>query len=130
MTPRVLATLRTPSRLNRSHGRSARSDNVEMVKSRNCGQCIPPANEVVGKVMFSQAWGCIHLGCIHEGGGGAHPGRGASGGGVHPSGLQMDAPPTEVCTPCWKYAPPRSMHPKKTDGQHASGAHPTGIHTC
>ena len=39
------------------------------------------------------------------------------GGGVHPSGLPMDASPSG------------SMY-QKTDGQQAGGTHPTGIHSC
>ena len=58
-----------------------------------------------GKIVFSQMYDVA---------------SGVGGEGLHPSGLQMDAPPTG------------SMHPpsQKTDGKPAGGTHPTGMHTC
>ena len=86
---------------------------------------LPPANEVWGKVIFSQASVGLYLG------GGVHPYRGiqgvciqwgGGGGGsasrwkrdLHPGGLGRPPPPSDTMG----------------YGQQAGGTHPTGMHSC
>ena len=76
-------------------------------------QLLPPANEVWGKVIFSEA--CVKN-SVH-GGGRAWPGaRVLPGGRAWPGG-------------CMACTPPRLI-PRDTVGQWAGGTHPTGMHSC
>ena len=81
---------------------------------------LPPANEVWGKVIFSEA--CVILST----GGSAWPG----------TPLREQTPPEQ--TPPWDQAhPPGSRHPlppgaehARRYSQHAGGTHPTGMQSC
>ena len=71
---------------------------------------LPPANEVWGKVMFSQASVALST----SGGGGLHQrGRSASGAGGAASGGVGQTPPDTTGY-----------------GQQSGGTHPTGMHSC
>ena len=112
---------------------------------------LPPANEVLGKVIF------LHLSVILFMGGGACPrsacpGWGACPGGacqgdqVHPLGRHpprtrytpQNQVPTwyQVHSPRTRYTPQDQVHPPSGAvhagryGQQAGGMHPTGMHSC
>ena len=98
---------------------------------------LPPANEVWGKVIFSEA--CVEN-SVHKGGGGALPQcmLGYPPGSRHPPGGRHPPPPGADS--------PRSRHPQEQNhpgaephpgaehagryGQGAGGTHPTRIQSC
>ena len=114
---------------------------------------LPPANEVWGKVIFSEA--CIknsghggeYLGRYTPSGPGTAPRWGTPPGTrytpqdqVHPPGTRY-TPPGPGSTPGTRYTPPDQVHPPGPGtppralhagryGQQVGGTHPTWMHSC
>ena len=84
---------------------------------------LPPANEVWGKVIFSEA--CVKNPVHREGGSASvHAGIPHPAGSRHPSPQTRHPPGAGTPSP-WTRYPPKTRY-----GQQAGGKHPTGMQSC